>query len=111
MPRDIRDRFKALGRDIDVLEMALTKNDNLDYNLPRNPAKKENSRHDWYVKKNGIDYAVELDAQPPEILREKVKETIEDHCDLDLLWGNKLLDNIKRELWRKRILKFKEVHE
>lgn len=54
--------------------------------------------------------AVELDALPPEILREKVIGAIKDHCDLDLLWGNKIEDNIKRELWRKRILKFKEVH-
>ena len=111
MSRDIRDRFKTLGLDIDVIEVALTKDDVLEYNLPRNPAKKKDSRQDWYVKKYGIDYAVELDALPPEILREKVKGAIEDHCDLDLLWGNKIEDNIERELWRKRILNFKEVHE
>jgi hypothetical protein len=106
MPRDIRERFKTLGLEIDVIEVALTKEDILEFNLPRNPAKKKDSRQDWYVKKYGIDYAVELDALPPEILREKVKRAIEDHCDLDLLWKNKIEDNIQRELWRKRILKF-----
>lgn len=106
MPRDIRERFKTLGLEIDVLEVALSKEDILEFNLPRNPAKKKDSRQDWYVKKYGIDYAVELDALPPEILREKVKRAIEDHCDLDLLWKNKIEDNIQRELWRKRILKF-----
>ncbi len=54
-----------------------------------------------HVTDNGTDARA-----PPEILREKVKRAIEDHCDLDLLWKNKSEDNIQRELWRKRILRF-----
>lgn len=110
MPRDIRERFKTLGLDIEVIEVALTKEDIVKYNLPKNPTKTKDTRKDWYIKKFGIDYAVELDALPPEILREKVRGAIEDYCNLDLLWGNRIQDNIQRELWRKRIEKFKDVH-
>ncbi len=109
MPRDIRERFKTLGLEIDVIEVALTKEDILDYNLPKNPSKKTDSRKDWYQKKYGIDYAVELDALPPEILQEKVKGAIADHCNLDLLWRNRIQDNMQRELWRNRIDAFEDV--
>lgn len=106
MPRDIRDRFRTLGLEINVIEAALTKDDVNEYNLARNPTKKKDSRQDWYLQKYGIDYAVELDALPPKILREKVQRAIESHCNLDLLWKNKHDDNIERDLWKKRILNF-----
>jgi len=108
MPRDIRDRFKVLGLDIDVLEVALKKEDIMKYNLPKNPTKKKDSRQTWYVKKFSIDYAVELDALPPEILREKIQRAIEDHCDLNLLMRNKRGDCLLSKMWRERILDFKE---
>lgn len=104
MPRDIRDRFKTLGFDVDVIEVALTKNDIMEYDLPTNPTKKKDSRQDWYTKKYGINYAVELDALPPKILREKIRDAIEAECDLELLWTKKVNDNIRREFWRKWIL-------
>jgi len=106
MPRDIRDRLEILGIDVDVIEVALTKDDILQYNLPRNPTKKNDSRHVWYKNKYGVDYAVELDALPPEVLHEKIKKAIADHCDIDCLWGNRISDNLDRELWRERILNF-----
>jgi len=104
MPRDIRDRFKTLGFDVDVIEVALAKNDIMEYDLPTNPTKKKDSRQDWYTKIYGINYAVELDALPPEILREKIRGAIEAECDLDLLWTKKVNDNIRKEFWRKWIL-------
>ena len=104
MPRDIRDRFKTLGFNVDVIEVALTKNDIMEYDLPTNPSKKKDSRQDWYTNKYGINYAVELDALPPKILSEKIRDAIEAECDLDLLWTKKVNDNIRREFWRKRIL-------
>ncbi len=104
MPRDIRDRFKTLGFNVDVIEVALTKDDVIEYNLPTNPTKKKDSRQDWYTNKYGINYAVELDALPPKILSEKIRGAIEAECDLDLLWAKKVNDNIRREFWRKWIL-------
>jgi len=107
MPRDIHERFRILGLDVDVIEVALKKEDIMKYSLPRNPTKKKDSRQSWYVEKFGFDYAVELDALPPEILRERIKEAIEGHCDLQLLWENRIEDNLEREMWRKKILKSK----
>jgi len=106
MPRDIRERFKTLGIDVDIIEVALTKDDILEYNLPKNPTKKKDTRKAWYIKKYGINYAVELDALPPEILREKVKTAIEEHCDLDLLRRNRIQDNIQKDLWKQQIDQF-----
>lgn len=106
MVRDIRDRFNTLGLDVDVKEVALTNDDILKFDLPRNPTKKKDSRADWYIKKYGINYAVELDALPPEILRDRIRWAIKKHCNLDLLIGKKTEDNLQRELWRKRIFDF-----
>jgi hypothetical protein len=92
MPRDIKARFDTLGIDLHVEEVALIKNDVIQYNLPRNPAKKSDSRKDWYIRKYDIDYGVELDALPPYVLREKIEEAILGFCDL-----NKLLEKIRKD--------------
>lgn len=103
MPRDINERFATLGVDVDIVEVALTKDDIHKHNLPRNPTKSKDTRESWYVKKYGINYAVELDALPPDVLRSKIKKAIEDYCDIDLLSKHVAEDNEKRKFWRTRI--------
>ncbi|RLG90874.1 MAG: hypothetical protein DRO36_05360 [Candidatus Hecatellales archaeon] len=85
IPRDLRERFSDLKVPVTVKEIALTRDDIEQYNLPRNPSKtregkqKGDPRKDWYFQKYGIDYGVELDALPPDVLRNKLEEAIIDH--------------------------------
>jgi hypothetical protein len=101
MPRDIRQRLATLGVDVDVKEIALTKQDILDYQLPRNPFKKKDTRSKWYLQKYGITYSVELDALPPETLREKIRQAIATYADLHLLDAHKNKDETEKERTRK----------
>jgi hypothetical protein len=97
--RDIRKRFKTLGLDAKIIEVALIKEDIEKYNLPRNPTKKKDSRTPWYIKKFGINYAVELDALPPAILREKITSAIKEYCDFNILTRHIVEDNLQRVQW------------
>lgn len=64
-------------------KLALTKDDITKYNLPHDPnaVKKTDSRYQKFVEKWGL-YAVELDALPPDVLEERIREAIEAHIDL-----------------------------
>ena len=96
MPRDIEDRLKILKTPITVKEIALTEEDIRQYNLPRNPTKPKDSRNEWFIKKYGITYAVELDALSPDILRKKIREAIKEHVDLDKLMDKRKQDEKER---------------
>jgi hypothetical protein len=101
MPRDILSRLSMLGSDVEVIDVALRMEDVSEYSLPRNPAKKTDSRSRWYVDKYGIDYAVELDALPPKILEDKINEAIHYFCDIDLLKEKQYGDIVEKRLWEK----------
>jgi len=96
MPRDIEERLETLNMFVTVKEIALTREDIEEYDLPRNPMKPEDTRNEWYLRKYGINYAVELDALSPEILREKIKQAILEHVDLDKLLEKKERDEHDR---------------
>ncbi len=106
MPRDIQKRFDELGVELTVEEVALTGQDVIQYHLPQNPfsnrlgKKKGDPRHRWYVETYGIQYGVELDALLPEVLGEKIIESIERYLDLDILRSHKLRDEEDREIWQ-----------
>jgi len=108
MPRDIRERFSTLGIDVDVVEVALTREDIDQYDLPRNPTKRDDARKKWYIERYGIDYAVELDALPPDVLREKIRLAVRDNCDVNLLEKHKAEDERLKKTWRKRIQNLSE---
>jgi hypothetical protein len=110
MPRDIRRRFETLGFDVDLMEVALTREDISVYGLPRNPTKRMDSRHEWYRDKYGIGYGVELDALPPEVLRGKIKQAIEEYCDMDKLMEAGIRDAAVKSLWRNMISSLKDVN-
>jgi len=101
MSRDIRSRLSTLGSEIEVIDVALKMEDVSKYSLPRNPAKKMDSRSRWYVEKYGIDYAVELDALPPKVLENKINEAIHSFCDIDLLKEKQYGDIVEKRLWEK----------
>lgn len=53
------------------------------YNLPPIPTKATDSRSDRFVARHG-DEAVELDALPPDVLEDTVREAVEDYFDADV---------------------------
>ena len=69
---------------VDYVKVALTKDDIEEYNLPHDPGavKKSDSRYQKFVEKWG-HYAVELDALPPDVLEDRIREAIEEHIDMD----------------------------
>ena len=85
-------------------KIALTKEDITKYNLPHDPnaVKKTDTRCRRFVEKWGL-YAVELDALPPDILEERIREAIEAHIDLGEFNKQKSIAQKERE----EILSFK----
>lgn len=111
MPRDIRARFATLGIPVEVFEVALTREDIEQYNLPRNPTKPGDSRNKWFIEKYGIDYAVELDALPPNVLRNKIRAAIETCADIDKLYAHRWQDEYDRDRWTRIINNAKDEGE
>ena len=100
MPRYLGERLEELGVDnVTIKEIALTKDDVAKYNLPKNPSKPKDTRNDWYIKKYGITYAVELDALEPDILRSKVESAILAYTNLDLLKKARKMDMEQQMKW------------
>lgn len=75
----------------DLIKVAVTREDILRYKLPPIPAKQSDPRYARFVANHGVD-SVKLDALPPDILRQKVREAIKVYIDVD-----KLLETIERE--------------
>lgn len=99
IPRDLENRFEILGVPVKVEQIALTKQDVEEYNLPRNPFIKEDPRQAWYIEKYGITYGVELDALPPDVLKQKIVKAITTYAQVDALKAHKFKDQQDRELW------------
>ena len=83
MLETIQDEMDCDG--IEYKRIALTKQDIHEYNLPHDPnaVKQTDTRYTKFVQQHG-EYAVELDALPPDILENKIIEAIENEIDLDL---------------------------
>jgi len=99
MPRDIKSRFDTLGINVEIKEIALTKDDIEQYDLPKNPTKKKDTRKKGYIEKYGITWSVELDALPPEILQDRIRKAILEHVDFDLLLEKKRMDEASKSSW------------
>ncbi len=82
MVRDIRDRMETFGVALDVTKLALTPDQVSEYKLPPNPAKMSDSRAENFVAEHGSD-SYEVDALPPEVLQQMVRDAIEERMDLD----------------------------
>lgn len=61
--------------------LAISRKDIDDYDLLPFPAKEHYSRFAGFAREHGTD-AVELDALPPDVLRDRVRTTIEKHIDM-----------------------------
>ena len=72
--------YEAEG--IEIKKVALTREQVIKYNLPPLPAKTSDPRYKWFSKAYG-DEATELDALPPEILRQLVENAIIENIDMN----------------------------
>lgn len=97
MPRDIKRRLAILGANVDIIEVALTTQDILDFQLPQNPFKNKDTRAKWYLQKYGVTYSVELDALPPNILRDRIKKALELYLDIPRLFDHRKADKIIKD--------------
>jgi len=72
MVRDVRDRLRLFGIDVDVVKVALTTAQVKQYRPPPNPAKVTDSRAAAYIAKHGAS-SWEVDALPPNVLAQIVR--------------------------------------
>ena len=84
MVRDVRDRLELLTRgvDLEVVKLAITKEQVAQFNPPPNPAKMSDSRAAGFVAKFG-QFSYEVDALPPDALGEMIQGAIINRIDFD----------------------------
>jgi len=76
--------FGAYGALIKFERIALTREQIETYGLPQDPAKTSDPNYKKFVRSYG-DNVVELDALPPDVLRDFIRESIESEIDAELL--------------------------
>lgn len=82
--RALDEGLQFFGIQPNVAKVSLTKVDVEEYNLPPDFTKKTDSRSKAFVERYG-DMAVELDALPMPVLREKIRTAIEANLDMTQL--------------------------
>jgi len=100
MERSLRERLAYFKASPEMRRVAILPKDIEEYNLPPDFAKATDTRHDAFVAKHG-DRAVELDALPVDVLRERIVESIMDAMDMDALDDVRVHDDETREVLRK----------
>jgi hypothetical protein len=84
MLRSLQERLAHFEASPRIEKVAITKQDIGDYELPPDVTKAADSRRASFVAKWG-DNAVELDALPVQVLRERIRGVVERHMDLEAL--------------------------
>ncbi len=84
MVRSLRKRLASLGCQPEIIKCALTRDDILQYELPPDFAKKTDTRTAAFVAEHG-DISVELDALPPDVLRDRLEDEVSSRMDLEAL--------------------------
>ena len=102
MVRSLAERLGFFGCGPEMVKVALNLEDIERYGLPPMPAKKSDSRAAGFIAEFG-DVAVELDALPPPVLRERLEAAVRDRMDLDALEDVKRLEAKERDLLRQRL--------
>jgi len=81
---DLYDRIRKYGSgDFDLERLAIFKSDITDYSLPPLRIKQSDSNAASFARKYGNE-CVELDALPPDVLRQRIKDAVEDLIDFDI---------------------------
>jgi len=76
-----RDFLARTGCFSDVIRVALTADQVTDYRLPPQPGKSSDSRSSQFIARHGRLIQVELDALPPDVLRQLYAAAIADYWD------------------------------
>ena len=84
MVRSLGERLGFFGCEPEIIKVALTMEDIDRYELPPMMAKRTDSRSASFIAKHG-DVAVELDALPPKVLAERVREMVREMMDCEAL--------------------------
>ena len=97
------DMFRSLTARLAFFDMAptmekvaLTRQDIRDYNLPPDVTKASDSRQSAFVEKWG-DIAVELDALPVNVLRQRIEASIRGTIDIDAMETTKTVERVERQ--------------
>lgn len=109
MTRDVEDRlglYSWLGKEVEVVRLALNFNQVLQWNPPENPVKETDSRSEKYNQKFG-ESCWELDAVEPKELAALVEEAVFEVRDLEL-WKESVEQENK---WRKELHKLAQGYE
>jgi len=96
MVRSLEERLTIFPCDPEVIKCALTQEDVERYNLPPQPTKKTDSRAKAFIAEFG-DMAVELDALPVNVLRDRIKSEVESRMDMDALNQTKEREKTERD--------------
>ena len=81
MARSLRTRLAFFGCNPEIVKCALTREDIDLYHLPPNFTKKTDSRRAAFVREHG-DIAVEIDALPPNVLRQRITDEVRARMNL-----------------------------
>jgi hypothetical protein len=110
MTRDIIDRLRTFGCDLEVNRIALNMDQVEEHNPPPNPAKMTDSRFQDYAEQFG-DSCWELDALEPQLLTQLVRDTVLAIRDDDL-WDERVaLQEEHRATLEKISDNFQDVRE
>jgi len=79
--RNIREKLNdTFHVPVEVERVALNKRQIDEYELPPQPAKSSDVRYEQFVEQHG-DMAVELDALPPDDLKQMIRDSVADYFD------------------------------
>jgi len=93
MLRDLSERLGILGIEVELCKIALTEAQVREYNLPHQKIKSEDPRAKNFVS----DFAVELDALHPSVLRELIKKAIESFLDISAFNSDMKLEKKEKD--------------
>jgi hypothetical protein len=99
MTRDIIDRLKIFGSEVEIHRIALNRDQVDKYNPPPNPAKMTDSRYTEYERIHG-DESWELDALEPAVIVDLIRETIADMIDMNAWRTSEIEEDMGREQLR-----------
>ncbi len=99
MVRSLKERLTWFGARVDIVKIALTRDDITTYKLPPNFTKASDTRSAKFVAEHG-DISVEIDALPVDVLRERIVTEIEARMDLGALARVRAEENRERDRLR-----------
>jgi hypothetical protein len=104
MIRSLQERLAHQGATPEMVPCALRYEDIERYGLPPDVAKADDTRREKFIEQYG-DVAVELDALPMDVLRQRIIEEVESRMDLDALAETKRVQETEQKRLEKWITK------